>query len=628
MKTTTARHGEMENRPFPPPVQSLKSKFLSVLTWIALLLISGAGTAGAVMLADFNDAGTWSTGWTFDNWGNGKFRTTENTYEGAGSLVVYYANSEWNEIYLNFTAQDWSNFNQLRIAAKTSDSGDTGAFTVRILGSSGTILETGRLNITSTWRGISVSLGTVDRTAVTGVKIIWHGSWASAPTHPFNFDSLEVVLDGVANVKTFGAVGDGYTDDTAALTKAANVAAGGILYFPQGTYMTAGLLLAENTKLKAAGGAVLKGLSGSGDVLTISSGCNVSGLVIDGNHAVKTDGSGIKAASVTNFIIADCKIINCKSIGISLCFSNKGRIVNNYIDTALHGIEWWGGDAATSNTPGVFDMTIANNVVKNVDGGGIWGSLGERVTVTGNTLESCGDVGIDFEGTLHSTITGNTIKNCGNGGISLFYGSKYDAICGNTVNQESGYGYAIWITSGEVNKYITISGNNLHTYNTLAIYGDQAAFDNSTIENNVIHVENGDSAVRILEGTKINLLNNRMNVAGSRGISFEGPSDSLISGNYIETSLDATGGGTNGGVYLYWRSATYPCQRNTVTNNVIKGFVTSINDCCWSDKTSYNFINGNRVSTIYRKSGTGYKGLVTNNVGVINPTTAVSATTY
>jgi hypothetical protein len=61
---------------------------------------------------------------------------------------------------------------------------------------------------------------------------------------------------------------------------------------------------------------------------------------------------------------------------------------------------------------------------------------------------------------------------------------------------------------------------------------------------------------------------------------------------------------------------------------VIKGFVTSINDCCWSDKTSYNFINGNRVSTIYRKSGTGYKGLVTNNVGVINPTTAVSATTY
>lgn len=49
------------------------------------------------------------------------------------------------------------------------------------------------------------------------------------------------LADIVINVKTFGAMGDGVTDDTAAILSALNFLkpTGGVLYFPLGTYLTA-----------------------------------------------------------------------------------------------------------------------------------------------------------------------------------------------------------------------------------------------------------------------------------------------------------------------------------------------------------------------------------------------------
>lgn len=57
------------------------------------------------------------------------------------------------------------------------------------------------------------------------------------------------------NVKDFGAVGDGATSDTYALRRA--LAAGGEIYFPAGTYLTATLELKSHTKLHFAPGAKL-----------------------------------------------------------------------------------------------------------------------------------------------------------------------------------------------------------------------------------------------------------------------------------------------------------------------------------------------------------------------------------
>jgi hypothetical protein len=160
-----------------------------------LWLLGGAVSArAAIMLADFNDPVTWSDGWTFASWGAPNYQATGAgaTYEGYGSMLTYFASSEWNEVYLTFAStQDWSSMRQLDIAARTVDSGTTGSFKIRLMG---TAFESGYLNFDSTWQDLTVDISSVaDRSAITGVKLLWHGSWASAPNRPYLFDTLEVV---------------------------------------------------------------------------------------------------------------------------------------------------------------------------------------------------------------------------------------------------------------------------------------------------------------------------------------------------------------------------------------------------------------------------------------------------
>ena len=57
------------------------------------------------------------------------------------------------------------------------------------------------------------------------------------------------------NVRNFGAVGDGVTLDTQAIQKALD--AGGMVYFPAGTYLTGSIYLRSNGGLELAPGATL-----------------------------------------------------------------------------------------------------------------------------------------------------------------------------------------------------------------------------------------------------------------------------------------------------------------------------------------------------------------------------------
>ena len=67
------------------------------------------------------------------------------------------------------------------------------------------------------------------------------------------------------DVRGFGAVGDGLTDDTSAIRTAVEVLpAGGRLYFPAGTYLTAPLALKSHITLELAEGAALLGLADRG----------------------------------------------------------------------------------------------------------------------------------------------------------------------------------------------------------------------------------------------------------------------------------------------------------------------------------------------------------------------------
>ena len=73
------------------------------------------------------------------------------------------------------------------------------------------------------------------------------------------FFTTKRVSAGV-NVKAFGAVGDGITDDTAAIQAAIHcLPENGLLHFPAGSYLTAPLALKSHITLSLAEGAVLLG---------------------------------------------------------------------------------------------------------------------------------------------------------------------------------------------------------------------------------------------------------------------------------------------------------------------------------------------------------------------------------
>ena len=107
-----------------------------------------------------------------------------------------------------------------------------------------------------------------------------------------------VPLAGIFNVRDFGAVGDGVTDDTAAILAAANAAqaaGGGVVYHPPGTYVAQGLPLYSNVRYVGAGkGATTLLLAAAATnhmfYVQVPAGgsllnSGVSSLTIDGNNA-------------------------------------------------------------------------------------------------------------------------------------------------------------------------------------------------------------------------------------------------------------------------------------------------------------------------------------------------------
>lgn len=122
---------------------------------------------------------------------------------------------------------------------------------------------------------LSRSGGTVSIPAATSSTdgYLAHGDWS-------NFNNKAFVF----NVKTYGAAGNGTTDDTTpvnAAFSAASAAGGGIIYFPAGTYkITSTLTMVLKTTVRGDGPAVsIINFTGTGDGLRLSSTVNSSTAV-------------------------------------------------------------------------------------------------------------------------------------------------------------------------------------------------------------------------------------------------------------------------------------------------------------------------------------------------------------
>ena len=114
------------------------------------------------------------------------------------------------------------------------------------------------------------------------------------------------------SVKDYGAVGDGVTNDTAAVQQAltdCNTQGGGVVYFPRGTYAVTQLSMAGHANVQllgtGSGGSIIKWVfnaaTAAGSMITLSAGatrCRFSGLTFNGSGLTNP------AASRLNHLLA------------------------------------------------------------------------------------------------------------------------------------------------------------------------------------------------------------------------------------------------------------------------------------------------------------------------------------
>lgn len=132
-----------------------------------------------------------------------------------------------------------------------------------------------------------------------------------------------------ADVRAFGAKGDGVTDDAVAIQAAIDLlTSGGIVYCPVGTYLFgAKLNMRSNVSLLGAGvGTVLKQKANTNLAHLLDFEVNspvdagVERLVLDGNQANQTSGTSLAVigGTATRIAIRRCKLLDSKGNGLFL----------------------------------------------------------------------------------------------------------------------------------------------------------------------------------------------------------------------------------------------------------------------------------------------------------------------
>jgi parallel beta-helix repeat protein len=320
----------------------------------------------------------------------------------------------------------------------------------------------------------------------------------------------------VYNVKAYGAVGNGTTDDTAAIQSAINAASsagGGTVFLPPATYIAhpdVGIIMASNVKLIGVGNSSIIKIPDSyninGDLLQVTNcnGSEVRDILLEGNKSHQSGGGvtpyGLFLSTSTNCLIRGVTAQNFTGDGIQVYNSDNCQVTECYgLSNGYHGIETERcrgciikGNFFLSNTlhgifisPGEVGGTgsIGNTYVGNVCelngqygiGGGISNIGSDHLStnniIVGNIVRSNSQYGIQMYKCDGFTIMGNDIAYNGYFGIYIFQGAYHQIIGNNLHNnsQASNGGYDEIMLEGYSSDNTHPAKGNLIANNTIRI---------------------------------------------------------------------------------------------------------------------------------------------------------------
>lgn len=218
-----------------------------------------------------------------------------------------------------------------------------------------------------------------------------------------------VMSDGfptVYDVKSYGARGDGTTDDAAAINAAitaANAAGGGTVYFPAGDYKTdSQVTLQSNIELR---GDMNARLTPSDTVpsyayyATGESNIRIQGLVFEGTGTIRTAGTQrlLQIDSSSEIQIHNCTFRKARSSSVVVDNCDQGRISECLFENSAYtGLAIRNGCFSWVVSDCIFYQN-GNTLVSSTDFGRgivIWESA--RINVTNCTLKDNSEYGIRF----------------------------------------------------------------------------------------------------------------------------------------------------------------------------------------------------------------------------------------
>lgn len=263
------------------------------------------------------------------------------------------------------------------------------------------------------------------------------------------------------NVTSYGAVGNGSTNDSAAFTAclAAARATNGTVYLAPGkTYVIAGVFDPTGTTISGYGATVrvMAGTTMSGGGLFQGSSFDVMGLTIDLNKANTTNPANIGAGMAIYIqntagwtrpaIIRDVTVKNGYQVGISLSTINvttnpvnapaSPALIEN---TVVSGCQW--GIMTFCNS----DVTVSGCTISGMTQEGVYDFLSRRSAIIGNAVSGCGSHGVVSAYGRDTRIVGNSATGCtGGSGLCIgggevtFAASVYWTIADNTCLNNGG----------------------------------------------------------------------------------------------------------------------------------------------------------------------------------------------